>query len=646
MRAFLPYLVIGITAGSIYGLCGVGLVLTYRTSGVFNFAHGALGTVGAYLFYELWSKNHVPWPLALVICVGLLSLVFGAGLEQLARRLGHATPAVTVVATIGLLLLVDGITTVRYGAATLTLPAYLPTSGFRFGGVNIGWDQTTVVLVGVACTAALTLLLAKTRSGVAMRGVVEAPELMELTGFNARQVRQLAWTIGSAVAVLSGILIAPSIGLNPLTLTFLVVQAFGAAAIGRFRSLPWTFAGGWVIGIGSGLGQKYATNYPVLLGLPSSMAFFVLFIVLVAARSGTLPREVIVKRPHLEELTKLPLPIRAGLAGFGAVVVIAIPSLVGAKLPVFISAAGFVIVFLSLGLLVKVAGQVSLCHGAFVAVGAVVFSHLNTGLGVPWPIALVIAGLVTVPVGALVALPAVRLSGVYLALATFAFALLAENLVYRTFLLFGAEGHQVVGRPSLLSSDRNYFYVAIVVAVVAAVAMVFIQRSRLGRLLGALSDSPVALTTFGTSATTTLILVFAIAAFFAGVAGAVLAAGTQAAGPADVGSLQSLLWVAIIAISGNRLVRSSVVAALLLAVLPAYLPGSWTDYQPIGFGVLAVVAALLAASQFDPVARIKADLTASIRSLGRGPRRTAAVGRSRRPRATAPTAVATERSVA
>src|SRR5207244_4034128 len=63
VRNFLPFIVVGITAGSVYGLAGLGLVLTYRTSGVFNFAHGALATAGSYVFYDLWTKDPVPWPL-------------------------------------------------------------------------------------------------------------------------------------------------------------------------------------------------------------------------------------------------------------------------------------------------------------------------------------------------------------------------------------------------------------------------------------------------------------------------------------------------------------------------------------------------------------------------------------------------------
>jgi hypothetical protein len=128
------------------------------------------------------------------------------------------------------------------------------------------------------------------------------------------------------------------------------------------------------------------------------------------------------------------------------------------------------------------------------------------------------------------------------------------------------------------------------------------------------------LTTFGTGVNTTLVLLFCISAFFAGISGAVLAAGNGTAGPAGIGSFQSLLWIAVIAISGNRLVGSSLIAAALLAVIPGYLPIAWQDYQPIAFGIAALVAALLAASNFDWVARVKQDLVGSTRVHSRSPR--------------------------
>ena len=593
MNDLLPFIVVGLATGAVYGLAGVGLVLTYRTSGVFNFAHGAIASAGAYAFYEMHTKHGLPWPLAVFVGVFLLGPAMGVLLELIGRRLSGQTAALRVVATVGLLLIVLGLATIIYGPATITLPQFLPTTTFEVASVNVGWDQVILVAVGVVASIALTVILRRTRLGMAMRGVVDDPSLLELTGLNAVGVRRSAWIIGSMVASASGILLAPVLGLDPLLLTLLVVQAFGAAAVGRFRSVGLTFAGGLAVGIAAALSQRYVTDFPSLLGFPPSVPFFVLFAILLASKKGSLFEVGEVRRQATGHLTPLPAAWRRAALVAGAAVVATIPFVVGAKLQVWISGAAYVVIFLSLGLLVKTAGQVSLCHAAFVAVGASTFSHLRVDAHLPWPVALLGAALVAVPVGAIVAIPAIRLSGVYLALATFGFGILLERMVYRTFLMYGSEGNLLAPRPGGVS-DKVYFFVAVGVVVLAAVFTRRLQRGRLGRLLEAVADSPKALTSLGASVTTALVLVFCASAFLAGAAGGLLASGAGTAGSSGLGAFQSLLWLTVIAMAGNRVLSSSVIAAVLLAVLPIYLPASLTDWQPVFFGTAALLTALFA----------------------------------------------------
>src|SRR5581483_54381 len=561
--------------------------------GVFNFSHGAIASAGAYLFYELHNKHGVPWPVAVFAGVFLLGPALGVVLELIGRRLAGQSAALRVVATVGLLLMILGLATIVYGPAVITLPQFLPTTTFRVTGVNVGYDQMILVVVGIVTSLGLTLILRKTRLGMAMRGVVDDPALLELTGLGATGVRRAAWIIGSMVASASGILLAPVLGLDPLLLTLLVVQAFGAAAVGRFRNVGLTFVGGLAVGVAAAVSQRYATDFPSLLGFPPSVPFFVLFGILLSSRKGSLFEVGEVRRQDKAHLTPIPAAGRrlALLAGAAAVAVV--PFVVGAKLQVWISGAAYVVIFLSLGLLVKTAGQVSLCHAAFVAVGASTFSHLRVGAHLPWPVALLGAALVTIPVGALVAIPAIRLSGVYLALATFGFGILLERMVYRTFLMYGSEGNLIAPRPGGVS-DKVYFFVAVGVAVLAAVLVRRIQRGRLGRLLEAVADSPKALTSLGASVTTALVLVFCASAFLAGAAGGLLASGAGTAGSSGLGAFQSLLWLTVIAMAGTRVLSSSVIAALLLAVLPIYLPSSLTDWQPVFFGGAALLTALFA----------------------------------------------------
>ncbi|HEV3496226.1 MAG TPA: branched-chain amino acid ABC transporter permease, partial [Actinomycetes bacterium] len=396
------------------------------------------------------------------------------------------------------------------------------------------------------------------------------------------------------LAGLTGVLIAPTLGLDAILLTLLVVQAFGAAAVGAFSSLPVTYAGGLVVGIAAALATKFVATTPSLSGLPPSMPFLVLFVTLLV-----IPRRRLAvatgPRRAIPDRTPLPpaLP-RAGLVA-GAVALLAVPALVGARLPVYINGLTFVLVFLSLGLLVHLSGQISLCQAAFAALGATTFSHLTSGLGLPWLVALVLAGVAVVPLGAFVAVPAIRLAGIYLALATFGLGVLMERVVFSTGLMFGGRGFRVAARPDGFAGDRAFYYVVLAVVAVAAALVVALTRSRLGALLRALGDSPVALATHGLSTNVTRVLVFCISAFLAGVAGALFIAAPGQASGVGFGSFQSLMWLAVLTLAGTRLLASPFLAAGLLVVLPAYAAGWFTaEYQSMAFGALAIAVALSA----------------------------------------------------
>src|SRR5438067_2515840 len=149
-----------------------------------------------------------------------------------------------VVATVGLLVGLQGLMVIRYGQAPIPVRYFLPAKVFRLFGVNVRYEQLIVFVLALVAAVALSRFLSATRIGVAMQGVVNDPSLLALQGISPIAVRRSAWMIGSCFAALSGALMAPSLGLDATLLTLLVVQAFGAAAIGRFSSLPLTYLGG------------------------------------------------------------------------------------------------------------------------------------------------------------------------------------------------------------------------------------------------------------------------------------------------------------------------------------------------------------------------------------------------------------------
>lgn len=593
MSQFYPFVVVGLVAGSIYGMTAVGLVLTYRTSGIFNFAHGAIAAANAYVFYELREGWSVPWPVAAVLCVLLAAPVMGIALERLAKALATATTASRVVATVGLLVAIQGLLSAAFGASTRQFRPFLPQHVWSVGSVNVGTDQVLTFVIAVGVTALLAGLL-RSRLGIAMRGVVDDPELLDLAGTNPARIRRRAWMIGASVAGVSGILIAPTLGLDSVLLTFLVVQAFGAAAIGRFRNIPWTFAGGLVVGVGSSLATKYVGRIPVLAGFPASFPFIVLFVVLLFMRRGgltefgTSPRPLTPRRP-------LSVRVRAAL-GVGLVALaLLVPAFAGVRLTSYTEAVIFALIFASLRLLVVTSGQVSLSHAAFAAVGAAAFSHLAGGQGWPWLVALVAAGLVAVPVGAVLAIPAVRLSGVYLALATFGFGILLQRLVYPTRLMFGDRAVLHATRPAIgglhLAGDKAFYFVCVVIVAVVVALLHGLTRSRLGRLLRALADSPTSLSVLGDDVNLLRLLVFCVSAFTAALGGALFAAFIQSPGPNSFDAFLSLTLLTVLAIAGRGELSGPVVAAGVFVLVPAYVQSAaFTRWLPVMFGVIAIAA--------------------------------------------------------
>lgn len=596
MRDLLPFIVVGLSSGSVYAIAAMGLVVTYKTSGVVNFAHGALGMVATFVFYSLRVDVELPTALALVISVGLVAPVLGLIVHRaVLRRLAGATATTFVVASLGLLVALQGLVSYLYGAQTRQLESFLPTSTFRLPGVNVGWDQLIIVVIAAASALLLGLFFRTTRLGLQTRAVVDDEELAELTATDSRLVASFSWMLGSAFAGLSGVLLAPIVGLDVTVLTLLVLQTFGAVVIGRLTSLPATYLGALGIGVAASLATKVAAEHPGLSGLPTSLPFVVLFLVLVLSPKDRF-REVVEARlrttaaaPSSQRMSPPALAILLGVA-------VLLPAVFeGADLFTATATVVFVLVFASLSLLVGLSRQVSLCHAVFVGLGASSMAHL-TDAGIPFSFALLLTGLIMAPVGALVAIPAIRLSGLFLALATFGFGVLAQSLLYGTSWAFGDDATLVLDRPSFLgidfSGDVAFYYLVLAAVLVGLVLLEGVARTRLGRILRALADSPTAVESLGVSATLTRVLAFCLSASLAAVSGGLLGVLFRSVNTTSFDYFESLLWLTVLVVAGAASLGGSVLAAVLLVAVPATFTESWvTEWQPIVFGVAAVLLA-------------------------------------------------------
>jgi ABC-type branched-subunit amino acid transport system ATPase component/ABC-type branched-subunit amino acid transport system permease subunit len=253
--------------------------------------------------------------------------------------------------------------------------------------------------------------------------------------------------------------------------------------------------------------------------------------------------------------------------------------------------------------LVKESGQVSLAQTGFAAVGGVAFAHAAAQWGFPWFVALIFAGVVAAAVGMLVAVPAIRVSGVFLALATLGFGLALQSLLYPTSIMFtkSVDGLPNIPRPSFAQTDRRFYFLLVACVAVTALVMLSIRFGRLGRLLRGLADSPLALNTMGTSVNATRVIVFAISAFFAGIAGALYGSFFQGIGLETpiFQPVQALQLFAIVMLVAGGTPWYAVQAGIALEVLPAYF-SRWfpttniSAYVSLLFGLSAVGVALQA----------------------------------------------------
>jgi ABC-type branched-subunit amino acid transport system ATPase component/branched-subunit amino acid ABC-type transport system permease component len=591
----LPFIVTGLTAGAVYGLAAVGLVLTYKTSGVFNFAHGAMATVAAYAFYALHISHGVSWPVAALVCIVIVGPAMGLVLELLARAVGTATLEARVAATVGVLLIVEAAVVLIYGSTQVrTVPVFLPSGHFKLFGTAVGYADVITFGVAVVATAVLSAILRLSRSGLAMRAVVEDPALLDLAGTSPVATRRLAWCIGAGLAAMSGVLFAPLLPLDPVHLTLLVVQAFGAAAIGRFTSLPFSFLGGLIIGVLASVATKYFDS-GLLGGVPSALPFLALFVVLLV-----LPRRFLVERSRAVQRRRSDWTAPGALQLGSGVLVLAglacVPLFAGIHLTDWTTALAMVIVFLSLGLLVRTSGQVSLCHVAFTAIGAAGLSHLTTGAGLPWLPALVVSGLIAVPIGALLSIPAIRLSGLYLALATFGFGVVLQVMFYTQGYMFGATGAGLSPpRPDVfgLAGDTRFYELVLAIAALATLFVVAANRGRLGRLLRGMADSPTALRTNGVTVDVTRVLVFCISAFMAAIGGALAGAAQLTVSADSYPPLLSVTYFAVIVIVVGGEPWYALLAAGALTLVPSYLTGGTVaTWLQMIFGVAAVLTAV------------------------------------------------------
>lgn len=603
---FLQFTMIGIAVGSVYAISAAGLVLTYTTTGVFNFAHGAVGMVAAYLYFQAKVEFGWPTPVAMVVVICMLGPLVGLLLERIMRTFKGAGAGTTLTVTIALTIMLIGIiqTVFPDDQAARVVPSFFGSDRIvEIFGARLLWDQIFVMVIAIGVAIALRYLLYVSRTGVAMRAVVDNPDLASLNGTNPVVIARFSWILGSTLAALAGVLIAPGQGgLQAAIFAFAVITAFGAAVVGKLQSLPLTFAGAlglgvlqnWVNGIvlvnpDTIIGDRFLTVIPwssIGTALPGLFLLgALLFLPEQRLSVGRLVGRDEPRTPSLRESI------------VGAVAFVGLLGLASALMPSdYLTDAARAMVYgvllLSLVVLTGFSGQISLAQYVFLGVGAWAMGSVGGGNDL---LGLAAAAAVAVPLGAIVALPALRLTGLYLALSTFAIAVASRELIFQNDKIFGID-NQVVGRLEFLGLDfsGNRVFIVFCGAVFAAVGIgvLAIRRSAFGRRLSAIRDSPAACATLGLDIRRTKLVVFCTSSAIAGLAGGLFGGVNASVGTIDFESVNNVVLFLFAFVGGVTTVTGALIGGILFALLPLVQSES-PQLAGVVFAAVAVAAVLL-----------------------------------------------------
>ncbi|KAA0232996.1 MAG: ATP-binding cassette domain-containing protein [Actinobacteria bacterium] len=529
MSEFLRFAVLGLGAGAVYGLAALGIVLVYRGSGVVNFAQGAVGMVGAFIFYNAREAG-MATPLAFAEALAA-GAVIGAATHLLVMRPLRSAPALSrLVATLGLLTLLLGVGQNRWGDLAQLVSKLLPVRGVTlWGDVTIGEDRLILLGIGAGLTVLLGVVYRLARFGLATTAVAESRRVTAAQGISPDLIATVNWALGGALGVLAAILIVNLTGLDVIGLTLLVVPALAAALVGQFRSFPLTFAGGLLIGILESEIAFAQINFDVALdGWARSVPFIVIVAVLVI-RGRALPlRDEASQRPPEvgAGMIRPALVVPAVIAAALLLALVLSDSAVDAATTTFALA----IVLLSLVVVTGYTGQLSLAQWSLAGMGAWVAARSIVNYDLGFEPAFLLGIAVAVPIGLLVGLPALRTRGVNLAVATLGLALVLESMILANASRTGGITGTRIGPPRLFGVDfdsfthpERYALLGLGLFVACALVVANLRRGRAGRRLIAVRTNERAAAALGISVFGAKLYAFGLASAIAAVGGILLA---------------------------------------------------------------------------------------------------------------------------
>ncbi|MBX6390082.1 MAG: ATP-binding cassette domain-containing protein [Frankia sp.] len=652
MNDVVGYALLSLGTGGLYALLAAGVVVIQRGAGVLSLAHGALLAWAAYAFQgaaEAWS---LPVAVAALVAVGSTSLIGLVFHLLVTRPLREASGLTKVMATLGLLIILQSAITLMYGNAVRTAPTVLPTGKVTLAGMPVGWDVFVRLAVAVAVTAGLWAAFRHTTIGLAATAVTENPRAAAAFGWSPDRIAAGAWALGAGLAGLAGVLLAPM--QQPLAagnLVLLVVPTLAICLLAAFRSFPVVLGAALVLAaIEVETQVQLVAEHPAWRGVDRAIPLLVIIFYL-AIRGRGIP-----DRGHVHE--RLPT-LGSGRVPWAALVVsltITI-TLIWYALPVaWVNAlnanAIWAIVILSVVVLAGLTGQLSLAQFAFAGIAALIAGRLVATRGWPLEAALALGVAGTALAGLLLALPALRTRGLQLAVVTLGIGAAADALLFQRgyhtppppgsdaarFGDFAMLEGTVVGDVTLfgvrmdkLEAPRAFATLALISFAVVAVGVANLRRGRAGRRLIAVRTNERAAAALGVSVVGAKLYAFALSAAIAGFGGVLLALHQYGErGNIDYGGglfspFASILLIAFAVLGGVGWVSGAFAGATWAAGTLGTRFGAWlgdllANVAAFARTVIALIGVGVGAGLGGSIAR-RVNRLGRLRRLGPGARR-------------------------
>jgi branched-chain amino acid transport system permease protein len=643
MSHFLLFVLLGLGPGALVAGIALGIVVSYRGSGLINLATGAIAMLGAFVFFGLRTGGYLflppipfaphrvqlgdPWPILPAFVLALLVCVATGVLFDILvlRRLRAASPLAKLLASLGLLLVLQAIIVLRFGTSGQAAPPVLPADPAKdvvhVFGVDVPSDRFVLLGIVLAMTALLSLVYRRTRFGLATRAAAEDETKAVFAGLPPNEISLANTVIAALLAGALGVLVAPQSQLDSTTIALAVVPALGAALLAGFTSF-WIAA---LAGIGMGVIDSlntYASSqhwYPLSQGVPipgvSELIYLLIIVAAMFWRGGRVPRRgLVVERrlPRAPEASRL--LVSAG--GSLAICVLAMLVMPFDFRQALINSLIGTIVCLSLVIIVGFVGQLSILQVALAGVSAFTVSKLSVHAGIGFPFAPLIGAVAATALGTLVAISALRVRGVNLAVVTLAAAVAIEKFAFANPTIGGGAAGAPVSSPQLLGLNLGtdagfpinggqlpspvFGLLCAVLAVALGLGVASLRRGEMGKRMLAVRSNEAAAAAAGVDVRKVKLIAFAISSFIAGIAGSLYAYNFGSVTASRFGIVTALGFVAYAYLGGITTIRGAAIGGLLVGEgLAIHAINKWFGV-PVSYQLLIAGLALIATIIANP----------------------------------------------